>query len=227
MSDYHGWTHAPKEQGGTDPIPLPPAVAGGEQPYAYIEWIGGYPIPANAPYNLSPSAGVGNDLGDLESWSTAGSGYHSDPALVTADYLNGRIAIFGTNPGVTRGMWLAQLAVNFGENWDNGDLYATINWGGTASDLQGWWTMSAYGKTQGAANRLTLDEMVICTSLVTISYTTQDIYVTGSLMHKGLGGAAGTYDALVGTAPSRVLDQVSLTVQKLATYPAANGAFVP
>ena len=24
MSSYHGWTHAPKSRGGTDPIPAPP-----------------------------------------------------------------------------------------------------------------------------------------------------------------------------------------------------------
>lgn len=35
--DYHGWTHAPKEQGGTDPIPG--AAASTSYPYIYRELL--------------------------------------------------------------------------------------------------------------------------------------------------------------------------------------------
>jgi hypothetical protein len=36
MSSYHGWTHAPKEDGGTDPIPLPPLTASVEFPWVNL-----------------------------------------------------------------------------------------------------------------------------------------------------------------------------------------------
>jgi hypothetical protein len=185
-------------------------------PYAYIEWIGGYNINVDTTYNLSP--GVGNDLGDLESWSTAGNGYHSDPNQIISDPLNGRIQVY-VDPGgpVRRGLYVAHLVVNFGENWDNGDLYCDVNWqAGTSMNLQGWQTQTGYAKTQGASHLLTLNEMVSMTSFVIVSTTSvSNCYVTGALLHRGGGGGA------------RNLDQVSLTVARLSDYPVSTGEFTP
>jgi hypothetical protein len=35
--EYHGWTHAPKEQGGTDPVPFPPSGGGGPIPWVVLK----------------------------------------------------------------------------------------------------------------------------------------------------------------------------------------------
>jgi hypothetical protein len=71
MSSYHGWTHAPKEDGGTDPIPLPPSTAGlgptiiiygGGTTAASGTWM---PIPFSV-LGINPEAGI---EGDYFSWS--------------------------------------------------------------------------------------------------------------------------------------------------------------
>jgi hypothetical protein len=61
---YHAWTHRPKAQGGTDPIPVlsPPAV------WAYMDTYNGQPLPANdwwivedwEEFYCSPGAGDGS-----------------------------------------------------------------------------------------------------------------------------------------------------------------------
>lgn len=66
--DYHGWTHAPKEQGGTDPIPITPGASLG---HAYIKWNGStVSVPADTWSNIDATA-----LGNAD-W---GEGFESDP----------------------------------------------------------------------------------------------------------------------------------------------------
>ena len=54
---YHGWTHRPKAQGGTDPVPI---EAGGSLPYAYMRWVDSQAVAANTIFN--PATGPSPDV---------------------------------------------------------------------------------------------------------------------------------------------------------------------
>lgn len=67
--DYHGWTHAPKAQGGTDPIPL----AAGEVQYAMISCVANQSSPLSA-----------DVVGDFTIFPPT-DGYSSDPSVLEPD----------------------------------------------------------------------------------------------------------------------------------------------
>lgn len=71
MSSYHGWTHAPKEQGGTDPIP----VAADSYPYVFRKHTTGQTI---GPGNVETIAWDDDDFSQAGGYFSAGDAISFD-----------------------------------------------------------------------------------------------------------------------------------------------------
>lgn len=113
MSSYHGWTHARKQDGGTDPIPFPPGDA--DLPYCWM--IGGSEFTSIAVNTLENPASIGGGRSYDESLIHDPGSLANFACSLTAGYISwqeqGEYAITlvaSWNGGATAGDRLAAVA---------------------------------------------------------------------------------------------------------------------
>ncbi len=125
MPEYHGWTHARKEDGGTDPIPFPPS---GETPWILLD-NGGQTLPGDNGFDPM--------IFDTLYW---------DPSLVTlnpADPTDGSDPHFGISSHTFGGLdYFAFYSKNGG--WFGFDIFIELgNASGGAAGGKGELSMTA------------------------------------------------------------------------------------
>lgn len=107
MPEYHGWTHAPKAQGGTDPIP-----GGDVSAWAWMERSTDLSTPNNTPKTVV-------------AYDDSGT---SDASVLEVDETNGMIFIH--QPGIyliaADASWTASITNCFGQVWSNADFLPAL-----------------------------------------------------------------------------------------------------
>lgn len=109
--DYHAWTHAPKAQGGTDPI------EGLKLPFAYMNWTDGGDVPTGAKMNPADLTG-GTPYVD---GFISAAGLAMTPAPFVLDFEAGIITF------ASDGLYLAQFTAQWADTWAAGTrVYTSV-----------------------------------------------------------------------------------------------------